>query len=122
MIRDILTDIVAHTSPVGFVNAKIVSSKKETTIQSIIKDVILEATTHFPVNEFKGTFGLPNLSILNLLLKNPEYKENPKIDFIIDQDNVPKSIYFQNEDKDYSNNYNLMTTEVVNSLINSQIS
>jgi len=123
MIRDILTDIVAHTSPVGFVNAKIVSDKKETTIQSVAKDVMLEAVTHFPVNEFKGTFGLPNLSILNLLLKNPEYKENPKIDLITDQtDNKLKSIYFQNEDQDYSNNYHLMSTEVVNSLINFEFS
>lgn len=118
MIRDILTDIVAHTSTLGFPFAKIVSDKKTTVIESMSEDrsVIVRAQTHNPVHEFQGTFGLPSLNILNLLLKNPEYKENPNIEIIIEQRNnkdIPVSIFFENEDRDFNNDYKLISPEVI---------
>lgn len=118
MIRDILTDIVTHTSNLGFPFAKITSDKDKTLIESMSEDhsVTLKAQTHHPVSEFQGVFGLPNLNILNLLLKNPEYKENPNIEIIISNRNgkdKPTSIFFENEDKDFNNDYQLISAEVV---------
>lgn len=120
MIRDILTDIVAHTSSLDFPFAKISSNKKETLIESVFENlsVKLTAKTHNPIEEFQGTFGLPNLNTLNLLLKNPEYRENPKIDIIISNRNgkdKPTSIFFENQHKDFNNDYQLMSAEVVQS-------
>ncbi|NBR61822.1 MAG: hypothetical protein EBT86_09285 [Actinobacteria bacterium] len=120
MIRDILTDIVAHTSSLNFPFAKISSNKTETVIESVFENltVKLTAKTHNPIHEFQGTFGLPNLNTLNLLLKNPEYKENPKIEIIVSTRNgkdKPTSIFFENEHKDFNNDYQLMSAEVVQS-------
>jgi hypothetical protein len=118
MIRDILTDIVTHTSILGFPFAKVVSDKKTTVVESMDENrsVIVRAQTHNPVHEFKGTFGLPNLNILNLLLKNPEYKENPNIEIIIEKRNnkdIPVSIFFENVDRDFNNTYTLISQEVI---------
>ena len=118
MIRDILTDIVAHTSTLGFPFAKIVGDKESTVIESMAENhsVVVKAKTHHPVTEFKGTFGLPSLNILNLLLKNPEYKENPNIEIIFEKRNnkdIPVSIFFENEEGDFNNDYKLITPEVI---------
>jgi len=119
MIRDILTDIVAHTSTLGFPFAKIVSDKESTIIESITEDhsVVVRAKTHNPVQEFQGTFGLPNLNTLNLLLKNPEYKENPSIELVVEKRNnkdIPVSVFFENEEGDFNNDYKLIAPEVIN--------
>jgi hypothetical protein len=119
MIRDILTDIVTHTTSLGFPFAKIISNKEGTIIESMSEDhtLVLRAHTHNPVPEFKGTFGLTSLNILNLLLKNPEYKENPNIEVLLADRNgqfIPNSIFFENEIKDFNNDYKLMSVEVIN--------
>jgi len=124
MIKDILIDIVAHTTSLGFPFAKIQGTKKETVIESIAdqEKLVVKATTHNPIKELEGIFGLPNLSTLNHILKNPEYKENPHIEIVYLDKNgksTPNSIFFENEDKDFNNSYKLMTTEVVNARLGS---
>jgi len=125
MIKDVLTDIVTHTHSLGFLPlAKVTSESLETSIESMADDrsVILSAKTHNPVSEFKGTFGMPNLDKLNLILKNPEYKENASIEVINGTRNgkdIPVSIHFENEDKDFNNDYRFMSTELINEKLKS---
>ncbi len=100
-MKDILQDIVAHTHALGFLSLVKVNSEDNTSIDSMAEDrsVILSATTHSPVAEFAGTFGMPNLEKLALHLKNPEYKENAKIDVVEAERNgemIPTHIHFEN--------------------------
>ena len=83
-MKDILQDVVAHTHALGFLAIVKVSNDEGTQIDSMADDrsVILSATTHNEVNEFVGTFGMPNLDKLALHLKNPEYKTDAKIDVV----------------------------------------
>lgn len=120
MIKDVLTDIVAHTHSLGFLPiVKITGTISSTTIESMAEDrsVIVTATTHSPVSEFEGTFGMPNLDKLNLHLKNPEYKENAKIEIIKMNKNgadVPTSLHFENQSGDFQNDYRFMSSEIIN--------
>lgn len=125
MIKDVLTDIVTHTHSLGFLPlAKVSGEDTTTTIESMAEDrsVILNAKTHNPVSEFAGTFGMPNLDKLNLLLKNPEYKENATIEVINGTRNgkdIPVSLHFENEEKDFNNDYRFMSTEIINEKLKS---
>lgn len=120
-MKDILTDIVAHTHSLGFLPLiKITGEAESTTIESMAEDrsVILTAKTKTPVKEFKNAvFGMPNLDKLNLHLKNPEYKEKAKIDVVVSNRNgadIPTSLHFENESGDFVNDYRFMNTEIIN--------
>jgi len=117
-MKDILQDIVAHTHALGFLSIVKVSSDNGTKIDSMAEDrsVVLAATTHNPVAEFGDTFGMPNLDKLALHLKNPEYRENAKIDVIQDQRNgetVPTHIHFENAAGDFQNDYRFMNKAII---------
>jgi len=120
MIKDILTDIVAHTHSLGFLPlVKITGAKDSTTIESMAEDrsVVVTANAHTPVSEFDGTFGMPNLDKLNLHLKNPEYKENAQINVTKAQRNgvdVPTGLHFENQASDFQNDYRFMNSEIIN--------
>ena len=119
-MKDILQDIVAHTHSLGFLPlVKVTGADDSTTIESMAEDrsVIVTATAHKPVAEFKGTFGMPNLDKLNLHLKNPEYKENAKIDVVNAERNgnvVPTGLHFVNQAGDFQNDYRFMNAEIIN--------
>jgi hypothetical protein len=119
-MKDILTDIVAHTHSLGFLPlVKITGEDDSTTIESMAEDrsVILVAKTNNPIDEFKGLFGMPNLDKLNLHLKNPEYKENAKIEVLRlekNGENIPVGLHFENSTKDFVNDYRFMSTEIIN--------
>ncbi len=125
MIKDILTDIVAHTHSLGFLPlVKISGAKDSTTIESMAEDrsVIVTAVAHKPVAEFDGTFGMPNLDKLSLHLKNPEYKENAKIDVVKAERNgnsVPVGLHFENQASDFQNDYRFMAAELINEKLKS---
>jgi hypothetical protein len=120
MIKDILTDIVAHTHSLGFLPlVKITGDKTTTTIESMAEDrsVIVTASAHKAVNEFDGTFGMPNLDKLNLHLKNPEYKENAKVDVTKAERNgttIPVGLHFENQAGDFQNDYRFMNSDIIN--------
>jgi hypothetical protein len=124
-MKDILQDIVAHTHSLGFLpTVKITGEDVVTTLESMAEDrsVILNAKTHESVDEFTGTFGMPNLDKLALHLKNPEYKENAKINVIKSQRNgveIPTSLHFENAAGDFVNDYRFMSTEVINEKLKS---
>lgn len=118
-MKDILQDIVAHTHSLGFLPLVKISNEDETVIESMAEDrsVILSAKTHNPVNEFTGTFGMPNLNKLDLHLKCPEYKENAKINVVTAERNgstVPTGIHFENQTGDFVNDYRFMSNEIIN--------
>jgi len=80
------------------------------------RSVILSAETHKAVNEFVGTFGMPNLEKLALHLKNPEYKDNAKIDVVQAERNgetIPTHIHFENAAGDFQNDYRFMNKAII---------
>ena len=117
-MKDILQDVVAHTHALGFLSLVKVTSESDTQIDSMAEDrsVILSATTHSPVSEFKGTFGMPNSDKLALHLKNPEYKDKAKIEVVEAERNgevVPTHIHFENETGDFQNDYRFMNKAII---------
>jgi len=117
-MKDILQDVVAHTHALGFLSLVKISNDESTAIDSMAEDrsVILSAETHTPVNEFVGTFGMPNLDKLALHLKNPEYKDNAKIDVVQAERNgetVPTHIHFENAAGDFQNDYRFMNKAII---------
>ena len=120
MIKDILTDIVAHTHSLGFLPlVKITGDKTTTTIESMAEDrsVIVTASAHKAVDVFEGTFGMPNLDKLSLHLKNPEYKENAEINVTKAERNgtaIPVGLHFENQAGDFQNDYRFMNSDIIN--------
>jgi len=118
-MKDILQDIVAHTHALGFLAlVKVNSENGSTTIDSMAEDrsVILTASTHKPVAEFIGTFGMPNLDKLSLHLKNPEYKDKAKIEVKSAERNgdvIPTHIHFENAAGDFENDYRFMYKAII---------
>ena len=119
-MKDILTDIVAHTHSLGILPlVKITGEVDSTVIESMAEDrsVFLSAKTNTPVDEFQGVFGMPNLDKLNLHLKNPEYKEDAKIEVVKAERNgntIPVGLHFENSSKDFVNDYRFMNSEIIN--------
>lgn len=117
-MKDILLDIVAHTHSLGFLSIVKVTAEEDTQIDSMAEDrsVILSATTHSPISEFSGLFGMPNLEKLNLHLKNPEYQSNANIEVVTQDRNgetVPTHIHFENETGDFQNDYRFMNRAII---------
>ena len=117
-MKDILQDVVAHTHALGFLSLVKVNNEEGTSIDSMAEDrsVILSAETKAPVAEFKGTFGMPNLDKLALHLKNPEYKDNAKIEVVQAERNgetVPTHIHFENAAGDFQNDYRFMNKAII---------
>ena len=118
-MKDILQDVVAKTHALGFLTlVKVNSEADTTTIESMAEDrsVILNSTTHNSVSEFNGTFGMPNLSKLKILLGIPEYKEGASIT-VSKQDrngvDTPVGLHFENKAGDFKNDYRFMTSEII---------
>ena len=119
-MRDYLLDLVEHTYDLGCIDLiKIVGDTESTQISAIAEDLSVVVLGNFnnPVPEFMGTFGMPNLDKLNLHLKNPEYKDNAKVDVTKAQRNgadVPTGLHFENQAGDFQNDYRFMNSEIIN--------
>ena len=124
-MKDFLQDLVAHTHSLGFLPlVKVTATDKETSIESMAEDrsVILNAKTHTPVDNFEGTFGMPNLNKLDLHLKCPEYKEGASISVVTQQRNgedIPTGLHFQNSLGDFENDYRFMNQDIINEKLKS---
>jgi hypothetical protein len=117
-MKDILQDIVSHTHSLGFITMVKVTSDKDTVIESMAEDrsVVLYGTTHSPISEFTGIFGMPNLNKLAYHLKNPEYQNDAKIEVVQQERNgetIPVHIHFENASGDFENNYGFMNQAVI---------
>ena len=124
-MKDILQDVVAHTHALGFLTlVKITHEDADTIIESMAEDrsVIVSATTHTPVAEFNGVFGMPNLDKLALHLKNPEYKDNAKLEVVKAERNgetIPTHIHFENAAGDFQNDYRFMNRAIIDEKLKS---
>ena len=118
-MRDHLLDLVEHTFDLGCIDlVKITGTDKETVIDGLAEDrsVVVQAKFLAPVPEFIGTFGMPNLSKLKILLNLGEYRENAKISVSRQERNgeqAPVGLHFENAAGDFKNDYRFMTSEIV---------
>lgn len=118
-LKDVLQDIVQHTHNLGVIDLiKVVGTQRDTTISAIGNDriVVMDAKFHNPIPEFIGTFGMPNLNKLNIILSIPEYREHAVIS-VGKQNNEPSGIDFANKDGDFVNNYRFMDSKNANNKI-----
>ena len=118
-MRDHLLDLVQHTYDLGCIDLiKITGTAKETLIDGMAEDrsVVVQGRFLTPVTDFVGTFGMPNLAKLKILLNLQEYRENAEID-VRRQDRggeqVPVGLHFKNAAGDFKNDYRFMTSEIV---------
>jgi len=124
-MKDVLQDLVAHTHSLGFLPlVKVSATTTDVTIESMAEDrsVILNAKTKAPVEDFEGTFGMPNLNKLDIILKCPEYKENFTIKVVKQERNgeeIPTGLHFQNGGGDFENDYRFMNQDVINEKLKS---
>lgn len=118
-MRDYLLDIVKHTHGVGNIEAvKVVSDSTTTEIEA--KDdnnfVVVKSKYKSAIPGLDGTFGMPNLSKLNILLNIPEYKENANITVNKRERNgeqEPFSMKFENATGDFKNDFRFMQKELM---------
>ena len=116
-MRDHLLDLVEHTLKLGCIDlVKITGDDKSTVISGLAEDrsVVVEGAYAGPVAEFIGTFGMPNLVKLNILLNLQEYKDNAKLTVTRKDTGAPDGINFENASGDFKNNYRFMAAEIVN--------
>ena len=115
---DILKDIAAHVSPltVDTVRVKQAGDHVEFTGFGADQHYVLMARTKEKLDYIESDFGIANFARLNYLLTNPEYRKNSKIEIKKEQRKggvIPVKIEFTNEDDDFINVYNFVSTEVV---------
>ena len=118
-MRDHLLDLVEHTFDLGCIDlVKITGTAKETLIDGLAEDrsVVVQGRFNAPVADFIGTFGMPNLAKLKILLNLGEYKENATITVTRQERNgeqAPVGLNFKNATGDFKNDYRFMTSEIV---------
>lgn len=124
-MRDYLLDIVKNTYGLGNIDlVKITGTDADTSIEALAEDrsVIVQAKLNNPVPEFIGTFGMPNLGKLNVILGISEYKDNAKISLTKQDRNgeeVATGLHFENAAGDFKNDYRFMSQEIVNDKLKS---
>jgi hypothetical protein len=115
-MRDYLLDLVQHTHDLGCIDLiKVVGDDKTTQIVGVAEDVsvVMEAEFKNPHPDFIGTFGMPNLNKLKILLNLPEYKENAVLSLSRNSSNEPDGINFKNGSGDFRNQYRFMPSGVI---------
>lgn len=124
-MKDILTDIIAHTNKLGFLNiVKISGTDNETVIDSISdnRDVVMYGKTATPCADLTGVFGMPQLEKLRYLLECKEYQDDATIKLIIetkDGEDVRKGLHFENKDGDFKNDYRFMNRDIISEKVKS---
>jgi hypothetical protein len=116
-MRDHLLDLVSHTYDLGCIDlVKIVGDDSTTTIAGLAEDrsVVIEGQFAGPVPEFIGTFGMPNLNKLKILLNLQEYRDNAKLSITKNNASEPDGINFENAGGDFKNNYRFMSSSIIN--------
>jgi len=116
-MKDYLLDLVEHTHDLGVIDlVKITGSDKNTVIDGLAEDrsVVIEGTFTQPHADFMGTFGMPNLSKLKILLNLQEYRENARLSLTRKDTGVADGINFENATGDFKNNYRFMAEQIVN--------
>jgi hypothetical protein len=116
-MKDQLLDLVQHTLDLGFIDlVKITGTDDSTAILGVAQDksVVVQGQFATPVAEFVGTFGMPNLNKLKIILNLQEYRENAKLSISQNSSGNPDGINFENATRDFRNNYRFMSANVIN--------
>ena len=118
-MRDYLLDLVEHTYDLGCIDMiKVSGTDAATTVDGISDDrtVVIQAATKNPVPEFMGTFGMPNLNKLKVLINLEPYRENAEISIQTqerDGEAAPVNMHFENDGGDFKNDYRFMAKQIV---------
>lgn len=118
-MKDILQDLIAHTSALGVIDLiKVTGTDTETVVNAVAEDrtVIISGKLKSPHAEFIGTFGMPNLQKLKTILSFDDYDENATIVMThVNRDGaqLPSAIHFETKNSDFVNDYRLMSQAIV---------
>lgn len=119
-MKDFLQDLIQNTHGLGIVElVKITGTDALTKVEAIAEDrsVIISGTYKTPVADVIGVFGMPNLGKLKTILGfSDEYDATANISVIRetkDGNDIPTTIHFETKNKDFINDYRLMTKEIV---------
>jgi hypothetical protein len=118
-MKDYLIDVVRHLVPLGcFDNLRIDGTDTETKLFSMNKDrfAVVMIAPHAVIPEFKGTFGIPNLPLLNTILNIPEYQEDTAKTTINRNGNDPVDIMFENTAGDFKNEFRLIKANIIDGM------
>jgi hypothetical protein len=121
-MRDHLLDLISHTHSLGNIDQiRISGTDAETGFNAISEDrsVVIEGGFINPVPDFMGTFGMPNLKKLNILLNLQEYKEDAKLSISRKDTGAPDQLNFENKNGDFKNSYRFMAEALANEKIKS---
>ena len=116
-MRDHLLDLVEHTLDLGCIDlVRIIGTDTETAVDAVAEDrsVVVKAKFATPVADFIGTFGMPNLGKLKIMLNLQEYRENAVLRLTKNASNEPDGVEFQNATGDFKNSYRFMSGALVN--------
>lgn len=122
-MKDSLLDLIQHTYGLGCVDLiKITGTDKSTEVSAIGEGntVIINGKFKKPVRSFEGTFGMPNLEKLKIIVGFDDYDDKSKINMVYetkDGAKTPASIHFETEKGDFINDYRLMGKTLVDSEI-----
>lgn len=119
MLAETLTDILAQTHGLGFIEMmKIESDSTETKIAAITDDksVVISGTLKSPLTELDGTVGFSRMAVLNGYLKYPKFTEDGSSITIEttqrDGADIPAEIRFASDDG-HESSYRFMHKDVV---------
>jgi GTP cyclohydrolase II len=120
-MKDYLLDLVEHTYALGVIDlVKIVGTDESTQVGAYSDDqtVVVSGAFKTPIDDFNGTFGMPNLSKLKTILSFDDYDDNAKIALIREdrdgEQDVPVRIHFETATGDFVNDYRLMQKYLIN--------
>jgi hypothetical protein len=119
-MRDHLLDLISHTHSLGCINQiRISGTDTETNFNALAEDrsVIIDGGFVNPVPDFMGTFGMPNLEKLKILLNLQEYKEDAKLSISRRDTGAPDQMNFENKIGDFKNSYRFMAEALANEKI-----
>ena len=115
-MKDYLLDLIQHTHGLGVVElVKIDGTDTETKVSAYADDksVVVNGTFAAPIADFKGVFGMPNLSKLKTILGFDDYDDKAIINVARNNDGVASAIHFETSTGDLVNDYRLMAKNTV---------
>jgi hypothetical protein len=124
-MKDYLLDLIQHTQGLGVVDlVKIEGTATETKVAAYADDrsVVVTGVLNTPIADFKGIFGMPNLTKLKTILSFDDYDDKAIINVITKDDNgnqIPSAIHFETATGDFVNDYRLMAKNIVEDKVKS---
>lgn len=118
-MKDYLLDLIQHTQGLGVVDlVKIEGTDTETKVAAYADDrsVVVTGVLNAPIADFKGVFGMPNLTKLKTILSFDDYDDKAIINVTTKDDNgtqIPSAIHFETATGDFVNDYRLMAKNIV---------